>query len=451
MNLNTIVFVMNKVIKLLIIVGIAMQIYLAIRLPIWHDEFYSVWSSDHTFHEIINSYADPVHPPGYFLILHFWGTITRHIYWFRGLSLVSFIINIFLVGKLARKAKLDPLLTSFLYVYSGYFLIFDWQVRMYTLIVTFMLASILIYLKIKDAKLDVELKLWFSYVSINFIGLYLDFAFIWFFVPSSLFILINLFFKKSFTTFSYLALSYVASCLLFILASPRIIEASKGGVNGIEWMASYTKLSFYGPYFLGSHTNVFMTYVFLAFAVFGFIVVLLTRNTPHVVKMLLFSATASLVFTLIYSHYVRQLFHVRSLQVVGLSVIFLYYYFLDFVVKKFRKKIILFLSILLIVSNLFITGNTLIKNPGRVIIDFFPWRDVLNKMDLNGIEVVKYTVDPNLPTKMLIYGLEYTLEGNENIGRHRIDLEQYDIFLDEKDCKLFHESYLKLYACKGVF
>ncbi len=433
---------------LLLGIGILSRLYLMIKLPIWHDEFYSIWAANHTFYEITHSLADMVHPPGYYLILYFWGMISQHIYWFRFLSVLSFIVNILLIKKLSQKIEksFNSNLLIFLYIFSGYFIVFDWQVRMYTLIDTFIFASILILSNIVNNETENKFSSWVSFTFINFLGLYIDYAFIWCFVPAAIFSLLY-FGLQIKSKFWILLTSYISACILFVISIPTIFNTSKGGINGIGWMIRYLNPNFYISFFLGSHTTLLFTIMFSVLFIWGLFYYIHKKTYTFTSLIIFISALLSFVVTMIYSYLYKPLFHVRSLQIIGLSIIILYYYGLS-TLPKIIKPFALLVFICGFILNFFIVNQILFNSPGSVLIDYFPWRDILNSTDLKSTQVVKYKIYNKLPTPMLLYGLEYTLAGNENVGRKSIKLIQLTNSSDAEQCEPFYSGLMDLYKCK---
>lgn len=437
----------SKLFWLLLIFGVLSRLFLVVKLPIWHDEFYSIWAATHSAWDIIISKTDLVHPPGYYLILHFWGMVSQHLYWYRFLSVLAFTSNIFLIKRLAQNLSKNnnSNLLVFLYVFSGYFLTFDWQVRMYTLIVTLILFSALILFKLVN-KGESKTALWICFTFINYLGLYIDYAYFWYFVPIAIFTLSYIFIKKKdefFIAFD----SFAVSSILFAVTYPTIFLGGLTGVHGIEWMRPFIRADFYIPFFLGSHIVMVFSLIFLLLFIYGTYIFIKNKKYNFWVLSITFSALFSLVFTLVYSYYKTPLFHVRSLQVVGIMIIIFFYFGLSSL-PKITKPYLFATFILCFLFNFIIVNQTLFRSPGSLIIDYFPWRDVLNSTDLNGVKTVKYKIVYKLPTQMLFWGLEYTLAGWENIGRQSIKMSEYIESEDNSNCEKFNNNLLELYKCK---
>jgi len=437
----------TKLFWALVAFGVLSRLFLVVKLPIWHDEYYSIWAATHSAWDIITSKTDLVHPPGYYLILHFWGLISHHLYWYRFLSVIAFTANIFLIKKLAENLgkQGNSNLLVFLYIFSGYFLTFDWQVRMYTLIVTLILFSVFTLSKLVNIR-ESKTSLWIYFTLMNYSGLYIDYAYVFYFVPMAVFTLIYIFLKKRdefFVAFD----SFAVSSILFAVTYPTIFLGGLTGVHGIEWMRPFIRADFFIPFFLGSHIAIVFSLIFLLVFIYGTYIFVKKKNYNFGVLAITFSALFSLVFTLVYSYYKTPLFHVRSLQIVGIAIIIFLYFGLSALSKVFKPYLFTTL-ILCFIFNFIVVNQTLFRSPGSLVIDYFPWRDILNSTDLTGVKTVKYKIVYKLPTPMLLYGLEYTLAGRENIGRQSIKMSEYIETEDNSNCEKFNDNLLDLYKCK---
>ena len=430
----------------LLIVGLLTRMFLVIKLPIWHDEFYSVWAGNHSFLDIVSSKTDIVHPPGFYLILHFWEMISMHMYWLRIFSLVCFVLNMILIGKFARQigTKKESLLLIFLYIFSGYFIIFDWQIRMYTLIDTLILLSLLFLTDLikKEARDDIPALITFT--SINFVGLYIDYAFVWYFVPMAIFVLTHLLLKKS-SKFIALTISFFISSILFVFSYPTIVNGGLSGIHGIEWMAPYMKPDFLIPFFLGSHITIFFSIIFFVLFIFGAYSFFTLKKRSLFISVIIFSASFSTIFAVIYSHFATPLLHIRSFQIVGLMVLIFYY----LAAINFPKKVKPYLLITIVfcfLVNFVLVNRLIIRRPGIVLLSFFPWRNVQNSIDLTNVKSIKYKINGKLPTLLLFYGLKYTLDGNEDIRRKPIELDTVGSN-NLENCKKYYSGVIDLYKC----
>ncbi|MDO8551550.1 MAG: hypothetical protein Q7S03_02620 [bacterium] len=160
--------------------GLGARLYLTWVLPAWLDEIASIITAKAPVLKILEGVADPGHLPGYYLILKIYSSFSDHLFWLRTSSLLFFIFNVFLLRKIGEilKDRLFSLLLIFLYVFSGYFIVFDWQARMYTGVSTLIFASYLLLLR----------KRILFFTLVNIIGRYFDYAYFWYFIPLAFYI-----------------------------------------------------------------------------------------------------------------------------------------------------------------------------------------------------------------------------------------------------------------------
>lgn len=339
---------------ILLTVGIVFRLYLAFSLPLWHDEASSIWVSRLSVVDILKGAAEPVHLPGYFFFLKLWSLDSDHLFWLRLSSLFFFLINIWLLGLIGqrKKDKHFALILIFVYLFSGYFVIFDWQLRMYTGVLTFILASMFFLMKRKI----------FFFTLINALGLYFDYGFFWYFAPLSLW----LFFKRPRPLF----FSISVSVSLFALWLPLGVRHFNRGVAGIEWMKSFLSPAFFLPYFLGTHVNYFFTLLFFILVFLGLWAFWRQKEKSQEGGIILFCSGFSLFSSLLFSALFFPVFHLRSLQIVGLAVVFLLALALDWLWRQ--KKHLAVIVFFLMMVNFFLVVRIHLVEPGELLVNFFP-------------------------------------------------------------------------------
>ncbi|KKU03977.1 MAG: hypothetical protein UX03_C0006G0007 [Candidatus Woesebacteria bacterium GW2011_GWE1_45_18] len=430
-----------------IFVGLLFRIYLATTLPIWHDEAYSIWASQHSVSQIIRAVTDPVHPPGYYLLLHFWAGISDHLYWLRLTSIIAFLFNAYLLKRLGEQFKIAllPPLLVFLYSFSGYFIIFDWQVRMYSITVTFIFLSLVILNKFINDQRGSKVVPWIFLTIVNTSGLYIDYGYFWYFIPLVLFFLIFFIIKRN-QKYLLITASLFSSGLFFLLIHPSIISTYNQGVAGIAWLKPYLSPAFFVPYFFGTHRNTFFTISLLAFSFLGITYLIRLKKFPFISSILIFSSSFSFLSTLIYSLLVSPIFHVRSLQIIGITTLFL----VSFSIYNFRRQLRIFFILLLctiVITNFILIVKILPRSPGQFLISFFPWKQVVNSLDTYNTTIIRYQETRILPTPLLLWGLQYTLSGKESYPIRKIQFGKLESATKEEKCILFYDSLLELYSC----
>lgn len=431
-----------------VFIGLLFRVYLLTTLPLWHDEAYSIWASKSLLSRIISGSTDYVHPPGYYFLLHLWGKVFDHLFWFRFLTIICFIFNILLLYKLGKHIKdsLYSLILVFLYCFSGYFVVFDWQVRMYSLIVSFILLSLFIFDKGIKNKYYQKISFWILFTAVNLIGLYIDYSYFWYYIPLTLFSFIFSLTKNKNRKYLLITLSLVLSGVLFIIIHPSFLFTYKQGIGGITWAKTYILPNFFIPYLLGTHKNVFLTFIFTALFLFGIKISFNTKPPSTTILVLMFSSLFSLLFSLIYSIFFSPLLHVRSLQVVAITAIVIIGLSIYHLCRNIGKYLY-FLFYVVIFINFILAVQTIIASPGKVLVSFFPWKNTINKLDVKNTKVVQYQENQKLPTPLLLWGLEYTLKGKESLPVKKFELEKKNSSKKDENCTLFYDGLLELYNC----
>ena len=427
---------------LIIFAGFIIRLGLAYALPIWHDEAYSIWASTTPLSNIIHGITDPVHTPGYYLFLKLWSLFSLHLFWLRLSSLIFYLFNALLLYKLAQNiSRRLPIFVLFLYAFSGYFLIFDWQVRMYTLVLTAILLSLILYQKAK-----IHYTYLITFTLINTVGLYIDYGFFWYFFPLTLLLCIKT--LLHFRQYRTLFLSTLISAVLFIGCFPDAFTYYFRGVESIQWMAQYMSPDFVIPYFFGTHILYPALPFLILLFVYGIYILWTQYRRNPMLQLLTFTAIFSLAASLLYSLSGQIVFHVRSLQIVALYILIISALALHWLYTK--HKYIIFAGLLLVViTNCYFVTNIIIHQPRRVLVSPFPWKNIINAIPVSQVNYVAYRQTHELPTPLLLWGLQYTLNGNESLFSKKIPMMDITNTNDSVDsCLLISQSLMDIYACK---
>ncbi len=144
----------NKVILLLLLVialGSFLRIYDLGAESIWLDEAHSARVSSQTLTSTIAEAASGLHPPLYFVILHFWmGLFGNSEVALRSLSAIFGIISILLIYQvgIALFNREVGLISSFLSAVSHFHIQYSQEARPYTLLLLLSLLSFLFFIQI---------------------------------------------------------------------------------------------------------------------------------------------------------------------------------------------------------------------------------------------------------------------------------------------------------------
>ncbi len=338
----------------IVLVGFCFRLFLVLDLPIWIDEAFTLNHIQLSFLELISGKFDATHPFGYYLFLKLWSLISSNLFWLRCSTLIFYLLNSFLFYKLAILVKQKRLayFLLILYVFSGYFIIFDWQARMYTGVITLILTS---WYSLKTRKI-------FLFSVINICGLYFDYAFLWYFIPLTLWLF-------------YQALRYsqqkriglinvISAWIIFAFWIPTLLTTYKNGIEAISWSARFATPNFFLPYFLGSHTNILISILFLFFSLFGiFLSFVLEKKFA---QFFILAGSISGLLAFLSSFVWGSIFHVRNLQIVGLMFLIALAVNLENLWNKRQKYVVLiflliyFFNFLLILQAHYFSPNLLL-------------------------------------------------------------------------------------------
>jgi hypothetical protein len=313
---------MKKYLFLFVIISASISFYYQLKTidaahP-WRDEQATQRDLKHTIADIFNGKADPVHTPGYLLLLKMITLAPSNLYTFRVLSAICFLISLkllFLLGSSIKNQEFGYIICGS-YAYSLYFFNFNWQARMYAISLVFIIYSLLILSRMGRNPSRTQLV---SFTITNFIGLYLDYTFIWYLTP-----LTGIYFFKALFTHSTLdktlIKSLLASFLGFIMLYPEIFLNISHGLERITWTSINLIPSVFLSKFFGGKTGSIFLFYNLFLSIIG--TFLIFYDHPRLPKKIVICALSSAIATYLFSLIYTPLFHVRSLQIVGLAILF---------------------------------------------------------------------------------------------------------------------------------
>jgi len=348
--------------------GLVARLLLVFKLPLWIDEVFTYNVILKPFSAVLNWNTDIVHPPGYYFFLKIFFLINHSYIWLRLITIIFYIFSCYFLYKLGKTVK-DKNARYFLviaYCLSGYSIIFDWQIRAYAMVTTLIICILYLYTE----KYSIQ-KL-FAISFLNLIGLFFDYGFIWFSFPFLLFS-----FYKSLSAVKnnkdknksiFFLLSMTVSCCIFLIF--WLINAKDfllKGIKQVGWIYYYIKPSFFIPYFLGAAHGFFVfTLILFSFLVIG--IIYLLKNSNKVIFFIVISSGVILYTIFLFSVFIMPILHVRNLQMIGLSVIFIYAYFFCSLIKNIKIQT-LFLTIYLL--NFLLTVYSIFLTPAKFLLKFY--------------------------------------------------------------------------------
>lgn len=345
------------------VTGLMARLYLAWTLPVWLDERVTLESVEPNFGAIASDKMDKAHPPGYFWMVKVMTYLGKDLIVLRMSSVGFFVVNCLLLLRLGerwRDAEYGRWLVI-LYALSGYFVAFDWQLRMYSGTVMLMLASLwMLSLSGKDKRVA------WIFGAINIVGVIYDYSFWWYFAGLNGF----LFYRWIKTGDKHLLLANVgavgAAWVLVLGVWDDLPMLSKG----LGWVANTSRPDLVVTYLLGSHRNLLATIIFMAWTGWSGYKLVEMRGASEGEKVLGCSSACALGAMGVYSLVISPMVHVRMLQVVGLLVIMVMAYGL-WRLRKIQKVENLYVLIgVLLLINLVIVVRLHFTGPGWLLIKY---------------------------------------------------------------------------------
>lgn len=148
---------------------------------LWYDETVSLFLARQDLVTLTRHTAGDIHPPLYYYLLHFWGTIAGWSEFSAAfLSLVFGILLVALVYRAGREwsGKDVALIAAFLTAISPYNLWYSQEVRMYTLGAALGLASVYYLLRVLNRPKDGISRDFIAYAVVSALGLYTLYYFV---------------------------------------------------------------------------------------------------------------------------------------------------------------------------------------------------------------------------------------------------------------------------------
>jgi len=211
-------------------------------------------------------------------------------------------------------------------------------------------------------------------------------------------------------------------------------------------MKNYMDFGYVTGYFLGSHGNIISLFFFATILILG--TSKITKTKSMTTKFFSIIAFFVALTTYIYSIKIQPLFHLRSLQILGLAIIFLYALGLK-LIPWHKYKVFLILIILILGINFFYVVKLIINQPRKLLIDFFPWKNVYTKINLYKIKTIYYKVNNNIAIPILENGLKYTFSGKEVLFGKKYHLNKLSANQSlPLNCPLIQTGLISIYGCR---
>ena len=114
--------------------------------PLWRDEYWGLYFADagQSLADTLGRISLDVHPPGYFLLLHYWSTFDHSVFWARACNVFTVVVSGAICWLLGRARRAETLTYLGLLGTSYWLMFFGVEIRMYILIFCLCAISLLI-------------------------------------------------------------------------------------------------------------------------------------------------------------------------------------------------------------------------------------------------------------------------------------------------------------------
>lgn len=418
-------------------IGFLLRLGILATAPLWFDEAYSIWVTTTTWSDVLSGVSDPVHTPGYYVWLKAWSYVSDNLVWMRLWSFGWHILSVIAFLNLTRLIETESrkFAVRLAFALSGYFLVFDWQVRMYSMTLCLMILS---------AYTLWQKQSFWRETLLHIAGLYTGYAYVWYFASSFLYLSV-----RSVRNHQYRRhiLPYVIALSGFIAMYPNVFRLAKFGISGVEWVYSTSSVRFLAGGFLGTFGQTVMTIVFGAVCMIGLSGILrreLTTISGYFCSTALIALTTATAFQLVGI----PLVHLRSLQIVHLAVVFCLGYGFYTISETFRSPRFLIGAMTLCTLNTLLTTYGIRKHPREYLITYILWNELLTQADIREGNTILYSVQPISQSPVFVWSLEYTLKGKTTqprITNAYRRIESSDMI--PENCRYVSSQFVVLHVC----
>lgn len=222
------------------------------------------------------------------------------------------------------------------------------------------------------------------------------------------------------------------------------LSVFQAGINGILWMETSLAPSFWGPFFLGTHTVWPLTLATILLWLKAAWKLPSAWRHSILGWWWLLASFLVLDFTLIYSVLKQPLLHTRSLQFIGLAVGFCW----AVVLCQRRWRVI---GLVILVVSTLTTTNLFTAQPLQLLLEFYPWQNLRHSIEpavYDNPHIKLYAKSmSNSPSPLLLEGLLYTFEGKEKIAQTAIPVTAVMDTKETGNCVNFWQAFVVLQGC----
>ncbi len=360
---------------------------------LWYDEGCSYGLAECSLHTMMSYIKEDVHPPLFYLLLHYYVKILGEPTFFTLRLFTVFIdlIALFLVFQFTRTFVNDgaALIASLLYALSAFVVYYAQELRMYSLVLALSIASSYMLMLMIKRK---SWAMWFiPYTLFNIAGIYTHYHFFFFVFSHGLFVF---FFALTRKRWVFLRIWLLAFVLLFIsyafwikylmeqMTSERIEWLTKPHIMKL-FILLFEEIPFYRP--IGNFP-LFIASVLFFLTLFVLLIVRLykvrffSQSTRIAALLQLFILCFPTLLVYLLSHIYRPIFFHRYLIFIVPAYIFLLATFIQSLKNKILR--IAIISIILLPNIYFIYWETTTLTKSDWIKQFEIAQEQIDKKDL---------------------------------------------------------------------
>ncbi|MBU1749462.1 MAG: glycosyltransferase family 39 protein [Chloroflexi bacterium] len=160
----------------ILLLAFALRVYLLDAQSSWHDETYCVLIAQQPLSRVITAQTQDIHPPLYFVLLHFWLPLAGSTDW--AVRFLSVVFGVLLVAWLYRAGALFfnrqiGLIAALLGAVAPFYVAYAQEIRMYALVALLTLASLTLgYRQLYPDRRSRTGWSWLAYVLVTTAALY---------------------------------------------------------------------------------------------------------------------------------------------------------------------------------------------------------------------------------------------------------------------------------------
>ncbi|MGD2144915.1 MAG: glycosyltransferase family 39 protein, partial [Anaerolineae bacterium] len=165
----------------ILLLGVFLRFYRLDAQSFWNDEGNSARIAERPLELIVKGAAGDIHPPGYYLLLHYWRMAAgQSEFALRALSVFPGTLLVAFTYELGRRllGKTIGLSAAFLGAVSPFAIYYSQEARMYSLLAAVSAASVLVSRGLGSTGRNKGAAPWLAYVLTCAIGLYTHYAFV---------------------------------------------------------------------------------------------------------------------------------------------------------------------------------------------------------------------------------------------------------------------------------